>query len=133
MFARFKSATTKVKAVNALSDGYASKDANAAPFQNSAVSLASLPISQSMLSDEGVDTTERPDVDPVTELAPWFVVGLPRPALKLVATNLVTDGRPGEFMVRCVGSTVTRSLFVDICVCVCKRRRARVTLRAQFG
>lgn len=71
--------------------------------QNSAASLASLPISA---TDHGGDAPPsssniyRPDVDPVTELAAWFVVGLPRPALKLVATNLMQVGRPGEFLVR---------------------------------
>ena len=69
---------------------------------NSAASLASLPISA---TDNGGDesfpsSAVRPDVDPVTELAAWFVVGLPRPALKLVATNLMQVGRAGEFLVR---------------------------------
>jgi hypothetical protein len=95
MFARFKSGTNKGSVTT-----QPSQATNTKAFQNSAASFASLPISQGVASDEGVDTTGRPDVDPVTELSPWFVVGLPRPALKLVATNLVTDGRPGEFIVR---------------------------------
>ena len=55
----------------------------------------------------------RPEVDAATELAPWFVAGLPRPALKLVATQLLSKGQVGDFIVRdvktdpnCFGLTV---------------------------
>ena len=43
---------------------------------------------------------QRPEVDAASELAPWFVSGLPRPALKLVATQLVSNGKIGDFIVR---------------------------------
>lgn len=56
-------------------------------------------------SESGSSTQPRkPIVDVESELASWYVVGLPRSTLKHVATVLINNGANGEFLVRDVRS-----------------------------
>ena len=43
-------------------------------------------------------------LDPDTELADWFVVGLPRAEVKMMALTIVREGQVGDFLVRDVQS-----------------------------
>ena len=46
------------------------------------------------------------DVDPETEMAPWFMAGVPRVEVRQVAMDMLKQGQIGNFLVRYVGCTL---------------------------
>jgi hypothetical protein len=62
-----------------------------------AASMSSLSSSRASAYNATLD-----DVDPETEMAPWFMAGVPRAEVRQVAMDMLKQGQTGNFLVRYV-------------------------------